>query len=299
VDRDDLPDHGAGHFAAVIRAIKEGIPGIGVEALIPDYTGDELRDILAAGAEVIAHNVETVPSLQWVRDRRASFERSLTTLRELKAAAGKGAPLTKTSLLLGLGEKPEEVLAVMDELRDAGVDILVMGQYLRPSKKQIPVAEYISPDQFARYAGEGRNRGFLRVISSPFARTSYHAREAWEFRKSQGGRVRIETLGKPPGSKLIRLSAELEGDLIKTIRIRGDFFASPEESFDRLEMRLAGTSLAGLAASFDSLLREEGIEAFGITGAGVASVLATAVLTAAVPAAAVSEKTEEARGSSL
>ncbi|MDR3166306.1 MAG: hypothetical protein LBT93_00040 [Treponema sp.] len=97
----------------------------------------------------------------------------------------------------------------------------------------------------------------------------------------------IETLGKPPGSKLIRLRAEVEGGLIRTIRIRGDFFASPEEGFDRLETRLAGTPLDDLAASFDSLLREEGIEAFGITGAGVASVLASAV----------SEKTEEGRGS--
>ncbi|MDR3166307.1 MAG: lipoyl synthase [Treponema sp.] len=185
VDRDDLPDHGAGHFAASIRAIKGEIPGIGVEALIPDYTGDELQGILAAGPEVIAHNVETVPSLQWVRDRRASFERSLTTLRQLKAPAGKGGPLTKTSLLLGLGEKPEEVLATMEKLRDAGVDILVMGQYLRPSRGQIPVAEYITPEQFARYAEAGQNRGFLRVISSPFARTSYHAREAWETEVSQ------------------------------------------------------------------------------------------------------------------
>jgi hypothetical protein len=87
----------------------------------------------------------------------------------------------------------------------------------------------------------------------------------------------VETLGKPPGSKLIRLSAELEGDRIKTIRIRGDFFASPEEGFDRLETRLAGTPLSGLAASFDALLREEGIEAFGITGAGLASVLNSAL----------------------
>jgi lipoic acid synthetase len=185
VDRDDLPGRGAGHFASVIRTVKEGIPGIGLEALIPDYTGDELEGIMAAGAEVIAHNVETVPSLQWVRDRRASFEGSLGVLRDIKARTGKGGPLTKTSLLLGLGEKRGEVLEVMDELRAASVDILVMGQYLRPSGKQIPVAEYISPGDFAFYAEEGRNRGFFRVTASPSARTSYHAREAWENR---GGR---------------------------------------------------------------------------------------------------------------
>jgi lipoic acid synthetase len=187
VDRDDLPDHGAGYFASAIRAIKGGIPGIGLEALIPDYTGDELQAVIDAGPEVIAHNVETVPSLQWVRDRRASFERSLATLREIKARKG-GAVLSKTSLLLGLGEKPGEVLEVMDELRAAGVDILVMGQYLRPSPGQIPVAEYVSPERFAFYAGEGRDRGFFRVISSPSARTSYHAREAWEGRGKPGGR---------------------------------------------------------------------------------------------------------------
>jgi lipoic acid synthetase len=187
VDRDDLPDRGAGHFASVIRVVKKGIPGIGVEALIPDYTGDELGNIIAAGPEVIAHNVETVPSLQWVRDRRASFEGSLGVLRNIKALTGKGGALTKTSLLLGLGEKPEEVLEVMDELKAAAVDILVMGQYLRPSAKQISVVEYISPGTFAFYAEAGRNRGFFRVIASPSARTSYHAREAWENREGRDG----------------------------------------------------------------------------------------------------------------
>jgi lipoic acid synthetase len=167
VDRDDLPDRGSGHFASCIRALRD--KGIRVEALIPDYTGAEIQGLL--GAEVIAHNVETVRSLQWVRDSRASFDKSLGTL---KAAKALGA-LTKTSLLLGLGEKAEEVLCAMDELREASVDILVLGQYLRPSKKQIPVAEYISPDQFERYAREARARGFPGVLASPLARTSYHA----------------------------------------------------------------------------------------------------------------------------
>jgi lipoic acid synthetase len=178
VDRDDLDDRGAGHFAACISAIKSRIPKISVEVLIPDYTGTELAPIAAAGPDVLAHNLETVRSLQGVRDARAGFDTSLETLR---AAKERGIGLTKSSLLLGLGEKPGEVFAAMDDLRDAGVDILVMGQYLRPSLKQVPVAEYLNPDRFAFYAGEARKRGFKNVVSSPLARTSFHARQAAEF----------------------------------------------------------------------------------------------------------------------
>jgi lipoic acid synthetase len=176
VDRDDLEDRGANHFASCVRDIKGRLPAVRVEVLIPDYTEAELGGIIAAGVDVIAHNVETVRSLQWVRDRRASFDKSLDTLR---AARALGAPATKSSLILGLGEKEGEVLFAMDELRAAGVDILVLGQYLRPSARQIPVAEYVSPEQFSRYAGAGQERGFSSVVSAPLARTSYHAREAW------------------------------------------------------------------------------------------------------------------------
>jgi lipoic acid synthetase len=177
VDRDDLAGRGAGHFAASIGAIKSGIPGIKVEALVPDYTEKELAPIAAAGPDVLAHNVETVRSLQKVRDARAGFDKSLETLR---AAKRLGMGLTKSSLLLGLGETPGEVFDAMEELRDAGVDILVMGQYLRPSPRQVPVAEYLSPDRFAFYAEEARKRGFKNVVSSPLARTSFHAKEAVE-----------------------------------------------------------------------------------------------------------------------
>jgi lipoic acid synthetase len=176
VDRDDLPDRGAGHFASCVASIREVDPSIKIEVLIPDYYGTELVPLVEAEPDVIAHNVETVRSLQHVRDGRASFDKSLRTLREAKALQG-GKGKTKSSILLGLGEKWEEVLSVMDELRGAGTDILVLGQYLRPSKKQVPVAEYIPPEQFAFYAKEGRNRGFLSVIASPLARTSYHAKE--------------------------------------------------------------------------------------------------------------------------
>jgi lipoic acid synthetase len=184
VDRDDLPDRGAGHYASCIAAVKRSVPEIMVEALTPDYTEAELAAIAPAYPDVLAHNVETVRSLQHVRDRRAGFDSSLETLR---AAKRLGLRLTKSSLLLGLGEKYAEVLSAMDELRAAGVDILVMGQYLRPSARQIPVAAYIHPDEFARYAEEARRRGFKSVISAPLARTSFHAQEG--HAEAEGGLV--------------------------------------------------------------------------------------------------------------
>jgi lipoic acid synthetase len=182
VDRDDLADRGAEHFARCVRAIKEKNPAVKVEVLIPDYYGAELVPIIAAAPDVIVHNVETVRSLQaTVRDSRASFDRSLSTLREAKAGflANGSVGKTKSSILLGLGETEAEILAAMDELRAASVDILVMGQYLQPSKKQIPVTEYISPDIFARLGDLARERGFASVVSSPLARTSYHAHTAF------------------------------------------------------------------------------------------------------------------------
>jgi lipoic acid synthetase len=172
VDRDDLADRGAGHFASCIAAVKRTVPGIAVEALIPDYTGAETALVAEAQPDVIAHNVETVPSLQGIRDRRASFEKSLSALKDAKTA---GVTITKSSLLLGLGEKEPEVLSAMDALRTADVDILVLGQYLQPTQRQIPVAEYVSLEQFDAYYQAGLSRGFAAVIASPLARTSYRA----------------------------------------------------------------------------------------------------------------------------
>jgi len=183
VDRDDLPDRGAGHFAACIRAIREFSPDTRIEVLIPDYRGTELEHVIAAEPDVLAHNVETVRRLQPVRDHRASFDTSLQTLREAHSA---GIP-TKSSLLLGLGETEEEVMEALEELRDAGVSIVVMGQYLRPTPQEIPVVEYVTPAQFADYARKAKSFGFASVISAPFARTSYHAQEAWSA--AQHGRA--------------------------------------------------------------------------------------------------------------
>ncbi|MBN1241384.1 MAG: lipoyl synthase [Spirochaetales bacterium] len=185
VDRDDLPDRGAGHFAACVRAIKARNPGVGVEVLCPDYREGEIGTVLDSGIEVFAHNVETVPRLQKVRDARASWAASMHTL---ELAAADGRVLVKTSLLLGLGETEDEVSAAMDALRAIGVRSLVMGQYLRPTPAQLDVVEYLTPETFARYADLARAKGFTAVASAPLARTSWHAREGYaESREAAGG----------------------------------------------------------------------------------------------------------------
>ncbi|MCE5255242.1 MAG: lipoyl synthase [Spirochaetaceae bacterium] len=185
VDRDDLPDRGAGHFASCIAAVRQWNPGTKVEVLIPDYFDSELETVVAARPDVLAHNVETVRRLQNIRDQRASFDKSLRTLRQA-AAFGKGSLITKSSIMLGLGETRDELKMAYDELVAAGVSILVMGQYLQPTQHEIPVVEYIHPDTFAIYAEEARKAGFATVISAPFARTSYHALSAWQARKNAG-----------------------------------------------------------------------------------------------------------------
>ena len=177
VDRDDLADRGAGHFAACVSAIKRDNPGVLVETLIPDFRGDELDTLLAAGPDVVAHNIETVRRLQGVRDARATFDLSIRTLAETKSKSG--TP-TKSSILLGLGETPEEVLSTLDDLKGAGCNSVVLGQYLRPTPAQVPVVEYVTPESFAAYAREARARNFASVVSGPLARTSYHARQAFD-----------------------------------------------------------------------------------------------------------------------
>ena len=193
VDRDDLADRGASHFARCVEAIREENPSVQIEVLIPDYRGAEMDLILEARPDVIAHNVETVRRLQGIRDQRASFDLSIQTLKEAKTRrhtdSGSGQTtggdndykvVTKSSLLLGLGETEAEILETMDELRSADCDILVMGQYLQPSARQVPVVEYLSPGTFASLAARAREKGFSSVVSSPLARTSYHAREGFD-----------------------------------------------------------------------------------------------------------------------
>jgi lipoic acid synthetase len=178
VDRDDLPDGGAAHFAETIMLVKERIPGLLVEVLIPDFQDDldAIRTVAEARPDVIAHNIETTLSLTpKVRDPRANYWQSLSVLRSVK----KVNPhiFTKSSVMVGLGETEEEVVLAMAHLRRAGVDFLTVGQYLRPSSRHLPVIEYVKPSQFERYKALGKELGFRYVASGPLVRSSYRAGE--------------------------------------------------------------------------------------------------------------------------
>ena len=194
VDRDDLPDGGAGHFARTVREIKARRPDMIVEALIPDFQGDleAVRTVVDAGVDVLDHNVETVPRLQaLVRDRRANYSQSLAVLRGAKDV--RKDLYTKSSIMLGLGEAREEILATMRDLRAAKVDILTLGQYLRPSTWHLPVKEYVPPETFDELRIAGEAMGFLYVAAGPLVRSSYRAGELFmekvirERRGARGG----------------------------------------------------------------------------------------------------------------
>lgn len=181
VDRDDLPDGGASHFARTVREIKRVNPETAVEALTPDFQGDEscVQTVLDSGIEVYAQNVETVKRLTHpVRDPRASYEQTLKVLAYAKRA--RPDVLTKTSLMLGLGETDEEIIETMDDLRAIGVDIVTFGQYLRPTQHHLPVQRYVTPDDFKRYRDIGLAKGFLEVVSGPLVRSSYRAERVLE-----------------------------------------------------------------------------------------------------------------------
>lgn len=180
VDRDDLPDQGAHHYAACVRAIKTRSPEILVEVLTPDWQGDAaLCDVLAdSGADVLAHNVEVVPRLQrHMRDARCDYETSLKTLRQYKARAPQKH--TKSSIMVGCGETPEEVVETLRELRRAGVSLVTVGQYLRPTPKHAPVERFVHPDEFAEYKREAEAMGFLFAACGPLVRSSYRAAEVF------------------------------------------------------------------------------------------------------------------------
>jgi len=178
VTRDDLPDGGASIYAETVRLIKERSPETIVEVLIPDFNNDvdALRMVVESGAEVVGHNLETVERLtRRVRDPRAGYGKSLRTLKIVKELSSE--VYTKSSLMLGLGEREEEVVQAMRDLRSVGVDILTLGQYLRPSKRQLPVVEYVRPEKFERLRRIGEEMGFLYVASGPLVRSSYKAGE--------------------------------------------------------------------------------------------------------------------------
>lgn len=182
VDRDDLADQGAGHFAEVIREVKA--TGVRVESLVPDFQGrPELVDrIIEASPDVFAHNVETVRRLTpSVRDPRAGYDQSIAVLDYVKRQ--KPDQITKSSIMLGLGEGDEEVAKTMTDILEAGVDILTIGQYLRPSKLQLEVVEYSPMSRFKKFEELGYAMGFGFVASGPLVRTSYRAAEAWTQRR--------------------------------------------------------------------------------------------------------------------
>jgi lipoic acid synthetase len=176
VDRDDLPDGGAQHYADCVRAVKQVNPQTAVEALTPDFHGREadVEKVVDSGLEVFAQNVETVRRLTHpVRDPRAGYEQTLHVL----AHAKKHRPdvLTKTSLMLGLGETDEEIRETLQDLRAIGLDIVTFGQYLRPTANHLPVERYVTPEQFEMYRQWGLEMGFLEVVSGPLVRSSYRA----------------------------------------------------------------------------------------------------------------------------
>ena len=180
VNRDDREDGGAELFAMVIRAIRERVPGCGVEVLVPDFQGSRraVETVMEAAPDVLNHNTETVPRLYRQVRLGARYDRSLDLLAYAKSLAP-AAP-TKSGLMLGLGELPGEVLAVMRDLRAHGVDVLTLGQYLRPSPKHLPIVRYVPPAEFDDFRRAGMEMGFAHVESGPLVRSSYHAAEAVE-----------------------------------------------------------------------------------------------------------------------
>jgi len=177
VNRDDLEDGGAHHFHEVIRILREIHPGCGIEVLIPDFLGSDraLEHVLDARPDILNHNVETVPSLYRLVRRGARYDRSLRLLGHAKRYAP--AVLTKSGIMVGHGESLDEVIRTMRDIRDSGVDILTVGQYLQPSREHLPVRRFWSPEEFALLEREGLAMGYRHVESGPLVRSSYHADE--------------------------------------------------------------------------------------------------------------------------
>jgi lipoic acid synthetase len=195
VNRDDLPDGGAAHYAACVRAIKRRNPGTAVEALTPDFQGDlaAVETVVDSGVEVFAQNVETVRRLTHpVRDPRAGYEQTLRVLEHAKRRDPR--VLTKTSLMLGLGESEEELRETLDELRAVRVDIVTLGQYLRPTPQHLPIERFVTPESFDRYRAWALERGFLECVSGPLVRSSYRAEQA--LNRNNAG-LDNRTIGSP------------------------------------------------------------------------------------------------------
>jgi len=178
VARDDLADGGAEHFRKTIEEVRQLNPGIVIEVLVPDFNDSDaaIETVLAANPQIFNHNLETVRRLTPSVRHRATYDRSLTVLRKVKARRGDSIH-TKSGVMLGLGETQEELFTAMEDLRAAGCDILTLGQYLQPTIKHLPVVEFVSPEKFQEYGERARQMGFVHVASGPMVRSSYHADE--------------------------------------------------------------------------------------------------------------------------
>ncbi len=190
VDRDDVPDRGAGHYAATIRALKEKLPAATVEVLTPDFLGVEeeaLRTVLGASPEVFNHNIETVRRLhRRMRGAKASYDGALELLRRAKEVADYQV-LTKSGIIVGLGERNDEVVETMRDLRAAGVDVVTIGQYLQPSGKHAEIDRWVHPDEFDWFSEQGEALGFGSVFAGPLVRSSYRADEQRHARATEHG----------------------------------------------------------------------------------------------------------------
>lgn len=178
VARDDLADGGAGHFGQTIAAIRKLNPATVIEVLTPDFNNRDasIDAVLASEPHIFNHNLETVRRLTPSVRSRATYDRSLSVLRKVKAKRGQSI-YTKSGLMLGLGETEEELFTALRDLREAGCDILTLGQYLQPTLRHLPVVEFVSPERFAAYGQQARDMGFVHVASGPMVRSSYHADE--------------------------------------------------------------------------------------------------------------------------
>jgi len=200
VDRDDLPDQGAGHFAETVKLVKAAKPKMLVEVLTPDWRGELscIQTMSHSQADVLAHNVETVERMQRrVRDPRCSYTQSLKVLELYKSEAEKVGRrvVTKSSIMLGLGEKDEEVLQTFKDLLAIGVEVLTLGQYLQPTARHLKVEEFVTPEKFSFFAKEGEAMGFKYVASGPLVRSSYRAGEYFIEKILQGEKSQGELLG--------------------------------------------------------------------------------------------------------
>jgi len=186
VTRDDLPDGGAGHFAKTITTLRNRVPGVCVEVLIPDFGGniEALETVLRAYPDVLNHNIETVPRLYALARPEASYRRSLDLLS--RAAKMRPDLPVKSGIMLGLGEMTEEIETTLRDLRAAGCRVLTLGQYLQPTRHHLPVARYVPPDEFEYWRKKGLEMGFAEVFSGPLVRSSYHAREIYQAIRRRG-----------------------------------------------------------------------------------------------------------------